>query len=181
VRAAIAIAVVATAGCGDDGPVTALEGMYELTSWTLNPDGCDQEGPAAEEEETFSHFYVKQEDTLGVRAVGVTLCESLGECRNYEANSDGSDVFMLFRDGDDESGWSTPASEVIGTTDCCGLVTGGRLTGVPATSVRIERETRSACVPLEDNTCDLDGLVEQAASQPCEQLGVVQGSYVEAI
>ena len=59
-RLAAAVFTIFVAACGgDDGESTELEGIYQLDSWTHNPDSCDGEGPASPEESSYTHFFVR--------------------------------------------------------------------------------------------------------------------------
>lgn len=174
--------LLAAAGCGGSGEVTALEGIYQLTSWTHNPDGCDQEGPPAPEQETFSHFYVKVEDALGYGYVGITLCEDIATCRTAASSSDGMDVIFAFSHDDDEGGWHTRSSVLTVGDTCEGDVHDRLLIGEPEVSVRIEEETRWVSgIPVGEDGCDEGAIDEQADAAPCEELTVIQGVYVEPV
>ena len=172
-------------GGGDDGGSTELEGIYQLESWTHNPDSCDGEGPASFEEDVYTHFFVRFDSFFGEEFVAAVTCESLDECRTDAADDDTLFLGGFFFDaGDDDAGWTGDSSVLsIGDTSCTGSVFQATLTGVPGESVRIDEETKTVTdVPLgEEDDCDNEAAYQQADGLPCEQLTVVTGSYLESI
>ena len=183
VLAAIALGPM-SAGCGGDDDGTALAGIYQLSSWTHNPDGCDQEGPAAAEESFYSHFFVRQDSFFGVEFVSAVMCADLEECRTNAADTD--TLFIgnfAFDGGDDDGGWTGNSSILQVGETCMGQVFESTLTGDAGSAARIERQTKSVSeVPLDEmQECDTEGAYQQAASLPCEELSVVTGGYLEAI
>ncbi|HEU5059751.1 MAG TPA: hypothetical protein VFU21_24635 [Kofleriaceae bacterium] len=180
------VTLIAAAACGgDDGGSTDLEGIFELASWTHNPDDCGGEGPAAAEEGFYSHFFVRHDSFFGEEWVAAVTCEDLETCRTEAADED--TIYLggfAFDSGDDDAGW-TGASLVlsIGDTSCTGSVFEATLTGTAGESVRIEEETKTVTdVPLgAEGDCDSEAAYQQAAGLPCEQLTVVVGTYLEGI
>jgi hypothetical protein len=173
-------------GCGgDDGASTALEGIYELASWTHNPDGCDGEGPAAFEESNYSHFFIKREAFFGEEFVTTVFCSEIDECRAQAAEEDTLHIGnFAFDSGNDDDGWTgTSAILFNDDTSCMGSVLEATLTGTPESAVRIDEEGVTVTdVPLgADDSCDDEAAYEQAAGLPCEELTVVMGTYLEGI
>ena len=173
--------------CGgdDDGGSTELEGIYQLESWTHNPDSCDGEGPASFEASAYTHFFVRFDSFFGEEFLTAVTCESLDECRTDAADDD--TLFLggfAFAAGNDETGWTGDSSVLsIGDTSCTGSVFQATLTGVPGESVRIDEETKTVTdVPLgEEDDCDNQAAYQQADGLPCEELTVVSGTYLESI
>ena len=170
-RLAAALFTMLVAACGgDDGESTAFEGIYQLDSWTHNPDSCDGEGPASIEESSYSHFFVRFDSFFGEEFVAAVTCTNLEECRADAA--------------DDDSGWTGSSSILsIGDASCMGSVFQATLTGEAGASVRIDEETKTvADVPLgDDEDCDNEAAYQQASDLPCEQLTVVSGIWLEGI
>lgn len=176
----LAICVATAAGCGDD-KLSELDGMYELDSWTDNPDSCDAEGPAALEEGNTSHFFVRNDEFFGQEFLAAVTCSDLQECRDMAAETD--TLFLggfLFDEGSDSSGW-TGKSGFLGGENCDGEVQVATLTGEPGTAVTIERRSYVVTdVALDsEGECDFDDAYAQAESQPCATLEVVRGTYLE--
>jgi hypothetical protein len=180
------------AGCGGDEQDydTELAGIYQITSWTHNPDGCAEEGPPVEGSPISTHFYVRSDVFLGVPFVGVSTCRSLDECRTWSTDYD--TVFNLsFRldAGSDQEGWTGYSTEMTAGRDgdrfCEGAIMKAVLGGRPGDQVRIEEETKTVTdVPIvegEIELCDYEFAYRRADQLPCEQLTVVTGTWLEGI
>ena len=185
-RLAAALLTTLIAACGgDDGGSTELEGIYTLESWTHNPDSCDGEGPAASEESSYTHFFVRFDSFFGEEFVAAVTCANLEECRADAADDD--TLFLggfFFDQGDDDGGWTGSSSVLsIGETSCMGSVFQATLTGEAGASVRIDEETKTVSdVPLgAEDDCDNEAAYDQASDLPCEQLTVVSGTWLEGI
>ncbi len=182
---AIAIPFLLAAACGgDDDGDTALAGIYQLDSWTHNPDGCDQEGPAAFEQDEYSHLLVKHYSFFGEDWVSALTCADIDECRTKAADDETIYIeHFTFDGGGDGGGW-TGRSFFPSISDTCeGPVFEFTMTGEPEQSIEIEEETKTVTgVPLDDmGDCQEDAAYEQAAGLPCEQLTVVSATYAEGI
>lgn len=184
-RLATALLCLATACGGDDGGSTDLEGIFELASWTHNPDGCDGEGPATAEESFYTHFFVRHDSFFGEEFVAAVTCEDIDTCRSMASDED--TLYLggfAFDQGNDDDGWTGDSSVLsIGETSCMGSVFQATLTGAPGESVRIDEETKTVTdVPLGDEEdCDNEAAYDQADDLPCDELTVVMGTYVEGI
>ena len=187
IRLAAVLSTVTAVACGgdDDGGSTALEGIYELASWTHNPDSCDSEGPAGFEESNYTHFFVKHESFFGEAFLTAVFCSEVDVCRADAADDDTIHIGnFAFDGGDDVAGWTGGSFVLsIGDTSCSGSVYQARLTGDPGASVRIDEETRTVSdVPLDDmGECQDQVAYDQAAGLPCEELSVVMGTFLEEI
>ena len=188
IRAAVALFTLTAAACGGDddgGSSTALEGIYQLASWTHNPDSCDGEGPAALEESSYSHFFVKHESFFGDEFVTTVFCSEVDDCRAEAADDDTIHIGnFAFDGGDDQAGWTGQSFVLsIGDASCSGPVFEALMTGEPGASVRIDEETKTVSgVPLDDmGECQDQVAYDQAADLPCEELTVVMGSFLEEI
>jgi hypothetical protein len=178
------VALLVFPGCGGDDE-SALQGIYELASWTSNPDSCDVEGPPSFEASAYSHFFVRQDEFFGETFVSAVMCADLEECRTNAAETD--TLFLgqfSFDEGSDDSGWTGwNASGIPSDDGCDAMVNLGRLTGEPGVSVTIRQEGRPVTgVPLDgEGDCDLDVAHERAEDASCEQLVVVTGSFFESL
>ena len=186
-RVAAGLLTLTAVACGgdDDGGSTALEGLYELASWTHNPDGCDSEGPADFEESSYTHFFVKYESFFGEEILTTVFCSQVDDCRADAADDDTIHIGnFAFDGGDDDAGWTGKSFLLsIGDASCSGSVYEARMTGDPGASVRIDEETRTVSgVPLDDmGECQDQLAYDQAAGLPCEELTVVMGTFLEEI
>ena len=186
IAAALPFLALAAGGCGgdDDGGSTDLEGIYELASWTHNPDGCDQPGPAAAEESFYTHLFVRADSFFGEEFVSAIMCDTLDECRTMAADED--TLYLgnfTFEEGSDDDGW-TGRSFILSVGDTCmGSVFEFVMTGNPHASVLINQETKTVTdVPVDDmGECVDQEAYDQAADLPCEELTVVAGIFLEAI
>jgi len=172
------------AACGDDGgSATELEGIYQLASWTHNPDSCDGEGPDAPEATFYSHFFVKLESFLGEEFITTVFCSDLDECRATAAEDDTIHIGnYAFDGGSDGEGWTGRSLILQIDETCSGSVFEATLTGDPGASVRIDQETKTVSdVPLASDGCDEEAAYDQAAPLPCEELTVVMGTFAEGI
>jgi hypothetical protein len=184
---AVVIPVLLAAACGGDddgGGDTALAGIYELVSWTHNPDGCDQEGPASFEQDQYTHVLVKHYSFFGEDWVSALTCADLDECHTKAADDDTVYIeHFTFDGGGDDEGW-TGRSFFLAVGDTCeGPVSAFSMTGEPGESIRIEEEIKTVSgVPLDDmGDCDEEAAYQQAAGLPCEELTVVSATYLEDI
>lgn len=170
---------------GDDGGSTELEGIYELASWTHNPDGCDSEGPPSFEESTYTHFFVRHDSFFGEEFVSAIPCEDLDTCRTKASDQD--TLYLgnfTFDSGSDDEGWTGSSFFLsVGDASCSGSVFEAHMTGDPGAAVQIDQETKLVSdVPLDDmGDCQDQAAYDQAASMPCAELTVVMGTFVEGI
>ena len=185
--ALLAIPFFLAAACGggdDDGGGTALAGIYQLASWTHNPDGCDAEGPAAFEQDQYTHVLVKHFSFFGEDWVSALTCADIEECRTKAADDDTVYIeHFTFDGGGDAEGW-TGKSFFLSVGDTCeGPVFEYVMTGETGQSIEINEETKTVSgVPLDDmGDCDENAAYDQAADLPCEELTVVTATYAEDI
>ncbi len=180
------IALVASlllVGCGDDGNTTQFEGIYEISSWTENPDGCDVQGPSVLPHPFgTTHFYVQNESFFGESFVNVVGCEGIADCQQ-EAEELFFDLsfFGLLPRGNDEDGWTNDESS-------CG---GGGSIEYPELlmvqdgegTLALEARIKSLMDPPRDNEdfLDCEAGYAEVASLPCEKLEFIQGTLVEAL
>jgi hypothetical protein len=182
---ALPVLVVTACGGGDDGGSTELEGIYQLASWTHNPDSCDGEGPDAAEASFYTHFFVKFESFFGEDFVTTVFCDNIDDCRATAAEEDTIHIGnFAFDEGNDDEGWTGKSLFLTVEDTCMGPVYFATLTGDPGASVRIDEETRTVSdIPLDDSGdgCDEEAAYAQAEPLACEELTVVMGSFVEGI
>ncbi|HET6612034.1 MAG TPA: hypothetical protein VFG83_08605 [Kofleriaceae bacterium] len=172
---------LALAGCGgDDG--SELEGIYTLASWTTNPDSCTEEGGPDIEADGYTHFFVRKDSFFGQSFIAAVMCADLEECRTKAADKDTLYIGQFTFDENGDGGWTGTSTFLFGE-DCAGTVSTFVLTGDPGVSVRIDSKGRAVTnVPKDsDGFCDTDAAEAQAEGQPCDQLTVVTGDFLEGI
>jgi hypothetical protein len=168
-------------GGGDGG--TALEGVYEINSWSENPDACDAEGPSVLPHPFgTTHFYVKNENFFGQSFINVVGCEGVADCQE-EAIDTTFDLsfFGPLYSGNDDTGWRNDDSS-------CG---GGGTIEYPELLMRPEAEgplmLESRIKTLDDPPRDDEDFLDceagfaQVAPLPCEKLVVVRGTLVDTL
>jgi hypothetical protein len=178
----IAAALLLAPACGG-GETTALEGIYEVQSWTLNEAGCEAEGASvlADQNETF--FYLKTESFFGQEFVNLVFCASAEECSSLASDDSTINLGFGFEEGSDSSGWRGQGYTLGGSDTCSGEVRNNELTEVEEGSLRFRVE-RSFVedVPLDgEGFCDEDAAIRQAESKGCESLEVVGASFVQGL
>jgi len=169
------MAALALAGCGGDGGITDLEGIYTIASWTVNSQGCDAEGPSvAATRQPFA--YIKGETFLGAEFVNVVTCDSVAVCEDKAR--DGDTIHLggfTFDRGSDSAGWTErSAFGFMRDIACEGQLFDGTLTSPAAGQIRIEERTsQPATYPPDMGECTDEGAEAAAANQPCAELEVV--------
>ena len=169
--------------CGGGDPSTSLEGVYEISTWTENPDGCDAEGPSVLPHPFgTTHFYVKNDSFFGQDFVNVVGCEGVTDCQE-EAKDVTFDLsfFGPLLSGNDDEGWTSDESSC----------SGGGTIEYPELLMRSEGEgaliLESKVKTLDDPPKDNEGFLDceagfaQVAPLPCEKLVVVRGTLVDAL
>ena len=192
-RMIIALLPLAAAACSDDDPSngdpgglsTALTGVYEIDAWTLNDMGCDTEGPSILATEDDGSFYVNTFTFFGVTALQAATCVDVETCAAEAAEESINLGGFAFEEGSDASGW-TESGYVLSSSGggpCSGQVFTYELTAPsPGTVALTRRSTLVNDVPRgADDFCDEEAAEAMAASQPCDQLEVVTGSFVQDI
>ncbi len=182
-RALGLLVILNLACCGGDGATTSFEGVYEISTWTENPDACDAEGPSVLPAPFgTTHFYVKNDSFFGQSFINVVGCDSVAECQEkaMEVFFDLSFFGPLFT-GNDDDGWRNDDSS-------CG---GGGTIEYPELLMRsdsegaivLEAQIKTLDDPPEDDEgfLDCEAGFAQVAPLPCEKLVVVRGSLVDAL
>jgi hypothetical protein len=182
-RSLAMLASIILLGCGGDENRTSLEGVYEITAWTENPDSCDAEGPSVLPHPFgTTHFYVKNESFFGESFVNVVGCEGVANCQE-EAVDTTFDLsfFGPLVTGSDEAGWRNDDSS-------CG---GGFSIEYPELLMRpetegllfLEAQIKSLDDPPRDDEdfLDCEAGFAQVADLPCEKLEVVRGTLVDTL
>jgi hypothetical protein len=165
--------------CGDDDG-TALEGVYEISTWTENPDGCDVEGPSVLPHPFgTTHFYVKNDSFFGQSFVNVVGCEGVPDCQE-EAKEVRFDLsfFGNLASGSDDAGWrNDDGSCGGGSIDYPELLMLEDGEG----QIVLEAQIKSLDDPPRDSEgfLDCEAGYAQVASLPCERLEVIKGSLVD--
>jgi hypothetical protein len=164
-------------GCSED--LTALEGVYQIQTWTENATGCDSDGDSVLADRTDDHFYLKAESYPGQEFLNLVLCEGLEACAATAAE-DTINIGFGFESGSDSAGWRGSGYTLGGSDICSGEVRDTRLSETSAGQLRFEiRRTFVEGVPLDtDGFCDSDAAIAAAASQGCEALEVTTAMQV---
>lgn len=171
-------------GAGDDDlrslsdlPPGAPEGIYQIERWTFNDESCDAEGDPAPELEDFSHFILDQDEAdERNHAIAFEPCADLAACRELVAGGLIFGDHEFFENGGD---WYAPETEteIYETGRCDTTVWVSSLTGRDEEYARIDIPTW-----LYPGECDEHGtIIEQAEQEPCDQITVVTGLYVEPL
>ena len=169
-------------GCGDDGG-TSLSGVYEINTWTENPDGCDTEGPSVLPHPFgTTHFYIKNESFFGQSFVNVVGCEGVADCQEQAMDlSIDLSFFGNLASGNDDDGWRNDDSSCGGgsTIDYPELL----MSEVSEGQIVLEAQIKSLDDPPRDSEgfLDCEAGYAQVASLPCERFEVIQGSLVEGL
>ncbi len=168
---------------GDEGVSTSLEGVYEINTWTENPDGCDAEGPSVLPNSFgTTHFYVKNENFFGQSYVGVVACDGVAACQ-VKAEEVFIDLFFFgpLVLGNDDEGWRNDDSSCGGG----GTIPYPDLLMLPdgEDAVLLESRIKTLDDPPEDDEgfLDCEAGFAQVAALPCEKLVVVSGTLVDAL
>jgi hypothetical protein len=174
--ALVALLLVACGG----GSITDNGGIYQITAWTDNPDNCDAEGPSIAENQSETHFYIKDEAFFGEHFVTYNDCVELSDC---EADYNDDDTIHLsdigFDGGNDDDGLTGLGGFLVGD-ECSGTVKELLMTFDEAGNARLEMRSKMVeNVPKDsDDFCDWDAAKEQAATKPCVALEVITGSPI---
>jgi hypothetical protein len=168
---------IMVSGCDDD--LTALEGVYEIQTWTENTTGCDSDGDSILEERSDDHFYLKAENLFGQEFLNLVLCEGLDTCLTTAAE-DTINLGFGLDSGSDGAGWTGSGYTLGGSDTCSGEVRNNSLVESEAGQLRFEiRRTFVEDVPLDsDGFCDSDAAIAAAESQGCEGLEVTTAMQV---
>lgn len=156
---------------GACGGAPDLEGIYQVTSHTLNEAGCDVEGPAAADD--YPYFSLRPDDFLGesLLAFGTCTGPTIEECEDFG-------LFSSFLEIDGE--WKMQ----ISTASFAGTCTLGYFIGStleqPDGSLRLEfRNYSEVDETLDADACDTDVADARGTDMPCDRYEVVVGTLVE--
>lgn len=171
ILASLAVAALSLMAC--DGELSALEGVYEIQSWTENTTDCASDGESIIDTMSDDHFYVKAENLFGQEFLNVVHCEGLAAC-SAQAAEDTINLGFGLDSGSDGAGWTGSGYTLGGSESCSGEIRNNQLTESADGSLRFEiRRTFVEDVPLDsEGFCDSDAAIEMAASQGCEGLEV---------
>jgi hypothetical protein len=172
----VATLAVAPTACGGD--LTALEGVYTISTWTQNDTGCASEGPSVLADMQDTHLFVKADKFFGEEWVSVGLCADAADCEMRLGDDDTIDLSgYIFDSGSDDSGWR--GASYFGTRDpdgnCDGTLEENTLTSPGDGQVRIE--TRSTPVagfaPDADDFCTVENAQAAKGDAACAELEVL--------
>lgn len=171
--------------CSDDG--SALQGIYQLDTWTESEMGCTTEGPSVLDTSGLTHLYIKEVDFFGQSFLFASLCVDLADCRERGTDDETIDLganSYSFESGSDSSGW-TGDGYIIGGSGgtCSGEVFSFRLSDEGDGVVRIENEiTEVNDIPNDsEGFCDSDAAQEAAEGMPCARWEVLTGTFLESV
>lgn len=169
------VVALALAGCSGDGSITEHEGFYTVTTWTVNPQGCDVDGPSvAATRDGFA--YVRGESFLGSEFVNVMTCETAAECEDKARDPDTIHLGgFTFEDGSDGAGWTHHSSfGFMRDVACEAMAFDTTLRSPSAGQLRIEHRTSApATYAPTGGECTEDGAETASANQPCAELEAV--------
>lgn len=196
---------LAACGGGDDDeadkddPVPAaaaqaLEGIYEVSSFTRNEAGC-VEGPSVLQTLRDHNFVVFSQLILGIQVLNVTSCTDEAKCRTVvqqaQANGIYSYEYSVMLSASESDGSLTGFEAGTGTTSqehpnmCTDRrYVAHRLTSEADGTVHVEsRTTALADAPQEDGFCWAEPKKEkaEAAGRPCTGLVSFEGTRVSAL
>src|SRR5882762_3131982 len=138
----ILLVAIAIAGCG--GPLTDLEGVYTMDTWTDNPTSCAAEGPSVLSTMQDKALFIKEQNFLGQKFVNGVKCKDVAECQS-KAKQD--TIFLdgwAFENGSDSSGWTGTTVFASGSDTCTGTVTDHVMTTPVKGSIRVESSSRKS-------------------------------------
>lgn len=174
-KLALLSSLLGLAACGSDS-LTGLQGVYTVTTWTQNSQGCEAEGSSVKDfHEPF--LYVKSEKFIGTKFVNVVSCQDVAECHMM---ADDSDTLHLggfsFEKGSDSGGWTTHSAFGFGEPDMCdGFVSDTTMTSA-ADTIRVEQRTVDVTY---GGQCTDEAAEAAAAGQPCGELEVMTATFTE--
>ncbi len=156
-----------------DSELTALEGVYQIQSWSENTTDCTSDGDSIIDAKNDDHFYVKAESLFGQEFLNIVHCEGLAAC-SAQAAEDALNIGFGLDSGSDSAGWSGSGFSLGGSDTCSGEIRDNRLTETSDGLLRFEiRRTFVDNVPLDsEGFCDSDAAIAMAAPQGCEGLEV---------
>jgi hypothetical protein len=161
----LTLCVLLLAACGSD---VAIEGMYQTTYETSNPQGCT-EGPMMIQK---PFFQIKKNEFLGQTVYTFEFCDSMDAttCTGALAGA------VLSQSID--NGWRGVVSIASGSAGNCTLeyiVSSAVLTG---SKLHAELKQYSDQVMLTDAQCTADEAGKRGTSLPCKSFDVVEGTRV---
>lgn len=161
--------------CSDDEPLTGLEGIYTITTWTENPQACDAEGPSV----ATSHdplVYLKAESFFGTDFVNIVSCADQAECESMARDEDTLHLGgFVFENGNDRDGWTSRSVVAFESGGMCnGFVSDDTMTATGQV-IRIEERTRD--VPAFTGECTDEAVEERAAALPCNELEIITATF----
>ena len=93
-------------------PETDLAGVYEISDWTRNDAGCDEEGASVLADETRTMLAVYLHSFVGTHLVA-TPCTDATDCQGDVANNITDYSGYVFEGGNDVDGWEGPGEGVL--------------------------------------------------------------------
>ncbi len=162
-----------------DSELSALEGVYEVQTWTENETSCASDGDSIIDMEVDDHLYVKAENLFGQEFLNVVTCEGLADC-SAQAAEDTIHLGFGLDSGSDGNGWTGSGYTLGGSETCSGQIRNNRLSETSDGLLRFEiRRTFVEDVPLDsEGFCDSDAAIESATGQGCESIEVISAMQV---
>jgi hypothetical protein len=174
-------------GCGgDSGLSTSLEGIYSITTKTVNETGCDSEGDSVLEAQNNKMLYVQIQEFF-VQFLSAIECLDLAGCRE---DAGGESMILggyTFAGGNDSDGWIGESTGAFSDFDnegkCTGYVIDIKMTSTGEGTIKIESRRRES-LPFDKDSegfCDTDDAHAAAEGQPCVQYEVITAQFEEAL
>jgi hypothetical protein len=171
------VVLVLLVGCG--GPLSDLEGIYTIDTWTDNKTTCASEGPSVLATMSDKALFLKEVNFFGERFLNGVHCKDVADCMSKSAEDT---IFLdgwAFEHGSDSSGWTGATVFASGTDTCTGSVIDYLMTAPSKGAIRIESSTRMAKPFSKDSMgfCNTDDARKAADGQPCVELEVVTATF----
>jgi hypothetical protein len=164
--------------------MSSLEGIYSITTKTLNESGCDSEGASILEAQNNKMLYVKIGEFFVQKIISVVECLDLAGCLE-EADGDAIDLSAyIFTNGSDSAGWTGKFGSAFEDFEnegkCAGHVIDVIMTSTGQDTIKIESRRRDS-LPFDKDSegiCDIYEAQAAAEGQPCVQYQVITAKYL---
>jgi hypothetical protein len=170
----------------------SFAGIYQTTTYSKNSSGCDAPGASMLDTLQDKYFLIVGSQVFGENIVNVVSCQSVSDCQSKRT--------LVIAEGLYSFAYSYTLSSSVNATTLAGFeattgfgdgtVCTGRtysdhtLTLNPDHSVHLESRTKNlADMPMQDGFCDVQPAQskQEAASLPCAELDVLDGTFVQAM
>lgn len=197
-----AVSVLIAVGCSSSSDASShglstadsarFAGIYQKTTYAANKTGCDAASASTLDTRGEDYFLITDEDGFGTHVAALVSCSNVSDCQSKRA--------MILANGFFAANYSfTLSSATNATTLAGGEATTGLPEGTSCTgrtfstfslvlnadhSVRLEARTKNlADKPQHERFCEVEvsEAEHEAASLPCSELRILQGTFVQAM